>query len=91
MPSGPTKCAGAPQKIAYLAADYWRKQGVLKDIDIHLVVPTPRVFGIPAIAETLEKVISDYGIHLHTNAEVTAVDAGARKAVVTASTPTAAT
>ena len=24
MPSGPMKCAGAPQKIAYLAADYWR-------------------------------------------------------------------
>jgi sulfide:quinone oxidoreductase len=87
MPSGPIKCAGAPQKIAYLAADYWRKQGVLKDIDIHLVVPTPRIFGIPAIAETLEKVISDYGIHLHTNAEVTAVDAGARKAVVTAVNP----
>ena len=28
MPSGPLKCAGAPQKIAYLASDYWRKQGV---------------------------------------------------------------
>ena len=28
MPSGPIKCAGAPQKIAYLASDYWRKQGV---------------------------------------------------------------
>ena len=48
MPLGPMKCAGAPQKIAYLAADYWRKQGVLKNIDIHLVVPTPRIFGIPA-------------------------------------------
>jgi sulfide:quinone oxidoreductase len=24
MPSGPIKCAGAPQKIAYLAADWWR-------------------------------------------------------------------
>ena len=32
MPSGPIKCAGAPQKIAYLAADYWRRQGVLDDI-----------------------------------------------------------
>ena len=28
MPAGPIKCAGAPQKIAYLAADYWREQGV---------------------------------------------------------------
>ena len=38
MPSGPIKCAGAPQKIAYLAADHWRKEGVLDDIDIHLVL-----------------------------------------------------
>ena len=26
MPSGPVKCGGAPQKIAYLAADHWRKR-----------------------------------------------------------------
>jgi hypothetical protein len=50
MPSGPIKCAGAPQKIAYLACDHWRNEGVLNDIDVHLVVPTPRIFGIPAIA-----------------------------------------
>lgn len=79
MPSGPIKCAGAPQKIAYLAADHWRKQGVLKDIDVHLVVPTPRLFGIPAIADNLDTIAADYGITVHTNAEVTAVDAGSRK------------
>ncbi|MCF6390090.1 NAD(P)/FAD-dependent oxidoreductase [Mycobacterium sp. MBM] len=79
MPSGPIKCAGAPQKIAYLAADHWRRQGVLKDIDVHLVVPTPRLFGIPAIADSLEAVAADYGITVHTNAEVTSVDAGSRK------------
>ena len=83
MPSGPIKCAGAPQKIAYLASDYWRKQGVLKDIDVHLVVPTPRIFGIPAIADNLDKVIADYGITLHTNSEVTSVDAEAHKVAVT--------
>ena len=43
VPSGAIKCAGAPQKIAYLASDYWRKQGVLKDIDVHLVMPGPRL------------------------------------------------
>lgn len=79
MPSGPIKCAGAPQKIAYLAADYWRKQGVLKDIDVHLVVPTPRLFGIPAIADNLDTVAAGYGITVHTNAEVTSVDAASHK------------
>jgi len=82
VPSGAIKCAGAPQKIAYLAADYWRKQGVLKDIDVHLVMPGARPFGIPAIADSLDKVIADYGIHLHSSSEVTSVDAGARKVAV---------
>ena len=82
MPSGPMKCAGAPQKIAYLASDYWRKQGVLDKIDVHLVVPAPRIFGIPAIADNLDKVIADYGIHLHTSSEITAIDADARKVTV---------
>jgi sulfide:quinone oxidoreductase len=84
MPAGPMKCAGAPQKIAYLAADYWRKEGVLKDIDVHLVVPTPRAFGIPAIADNLDKVIAGYGIHLHTLSEITAVDPDSRKVTVSA-------
>jgi sulfide:quinone oxidoreductase len=82
MPSGPIKCAGAPQKIAYLAADHWRRQGVLNDIDVHLVVPTPRAFGIPAIADALDKVIADYGINLHTSSEITAIDAAAQKLVI---------
>jgi sulfide:quinone oxidoreductase len=73
MPSGPIKCAGAPQKIAYLAADHWRSQGVLKDIDVHLVVPTPRLFGIAPIADSLEEIAADYGITVHTEAEVTPV------------------
>ena len=82
VPSGAIKCAGAPQKIAYLAADYWRKQGVLKDIDVHLVMPGPRPFGIPAIADSLDKVIAEYGIHLHSSSEMKAIDASARKVAV---------
>ncbi len=82
VPSGAIKCAGAPQKIAYLAADYWRSQGVLHDIDVHLVMPGARPFGIAAIADSLDKVIADYGIHLHSSSEVTAVDAAARKVTV---------
>jgi sulfide:quinone oxidoreductase len=80
MPSGPIKCAGAPQKIAYLACDYWRSQGVLDNIDVHLVVPTPRIFGVPQFAEPLEAVIADYGLTLHTKAELASVDPDSRKA-----------
>jgi sulfide:quinone oxidoreductase len=83
MPWGPIKCAGAPQKIAYLAADYWREQGVLKNIDVHMVLPTPGLFGVPEFAEVLAGVVRRYGITVHYNSEVTEVRAGAREAVVT--------
>jgi len=83
MPSGPIKCAGAPQKIAYLASDYWRKEGVLNNIDVHLVLPTPRTFGIPEIADELDKVASGYGITLHFQSEMTAVDTTSRSITVT--------
>ncbi len=55
QPSGPIKCAGAPQKIAYLAADYRRKQGVLSDIRIVLVPPDPVTFKVPIWAAKLER------------------------------------
>lgn len=84
MPSGPIKCAGAPQKIAYLACDHWRREGVLNDIDVHLVVPTPRIFGIPAIADNLDEVVADYGINLHVQSEVTSVDPDGKKMAVKA-------
>ncbi|ANS77697.1 FAD-dependent pyridine nucleotide-disulfide oxidoreductase [Serinicoccus hydrothermalis] len=83
MPSGPIKCAGAPQKIAYLACDYWRQQGVLDQIEVHLVLPTPGMFGVPVFAQALEKVARDYGITVHLQSEVTVVDSAARTATVT--------
>lgn len=83
MPSGPIKCAGAPQKIAYLAADYWREQGVLGKIDIHLVLPTPGMFGVKEFSDVLVEVARRYGITVHFKSEVTDVNATAREATVT--------
>ena len=80
MPSGPIKCAGAPQKIAYLAADYWRSEGVLNDIDVHLVLPTPGMFGVKVFSDELEKVAADYGINVHFSSELESVDPDGRKA-----------
>lgn len=82
QPSGPIKCAGAPQKIAYLAADYWRQQGVLQNIDIQLVLPTPTIFGVTVFANALEKVAAGYGINVRYNSEITQIDGGAKTATV---------
>ena len=82
MPSGPIKCGGAPQKIAYLACDYWRSEGVLGNIDVHLVLPSPGMFGVPEFSRVLEQVVARYGITVHFNSEVTAVNAQDRTATV---------
>ncbi|WP_406432107.1 NAD(P)/FAD-dependent oxidoreductase [Streptomyces sp. NBC_00631] len=82
MPSGPIKCGGAPQKIAYLAADHWREQGVLKDIRVVLVLPTPSMFGVPVFAAELERVAAGYGIEVRRNSELVEVDPDGRDAVV---------
>lgn len=81
-PSGPIKCAGAPQKIAYLCADYWRREGVLGDIRVVLVLPTPAMFGQPDFSAVLDKVAQRYGIEVHLNSELTEVDPDGRRAVV---------
>jgi sulfide:quinone oxidoreductase len=82
MPAGPIKCAGAPQKIAYLAADYWRRQGVLDAIRVVLVLPTPGMFGVKVFAEELEKVVARYGIEVHKSSELVEADPVAKHAVI---------
>jgi sulfide:quinone oxidoreductase len=82
MPAGPIKCAGAPQKIAYLAADYWREQGVLNKIDIHLVLPTPAMFGVKEFSNILVGVARRYGITVHFQSEATQVNADTRQVTV---------
>jgi len=82
QPSGAIKCAGAPQKVAYLAADYWRRQGVLDKIDVHMVLPTPGMFGVPEFSRILEQVVARYGITVHFNSEIVEVDPDARELIV---------
>lgn len=83
MPAGPIKCAGAPQKIAYLAADHWRREGVLKDIRVVLVLPTPAMFGVKVFSDELDRVVAHYGIEVHLNSEVTEIDGAGRQVIVT--------
>ncbi len=80
MPSGPIKCAGAPQKIAYLACDRWRQAGLLDKIDVHLVLPTPGMFGVPVFSKAQDAVAADYGINVHFESELASVDPATKRA-----------
>lgn len=80
QPPMPIKCAGAPQKAMYLAADYFKKKGVLNKIDIEFFNAGPAIFGIPFFAKELEKVISNYGITTNYNSNLIEIDGPAKQA-----------
>ena len=82
QPAGPIKCAGAPQKIAYLAADYWRRRGMLGDIRVVLVLPDPAMFKVKVWADQLEKVAARYGIEVRLSSEMVAVDGPGREVTI---------
>lgn len=63
QPTTPIKCGGAPQKIAYLAADYFRKNNLAGKTNVVFATPGSVIFGVKPIRDTLMKVIGKYGIH----------------------------
>tara|TARA_Y100001935_G_scaffold142663_1_gene117916 strand:- start:12583 stop:13932 length:1350 start_codon:yes stop_codon:yes gene_type:complete len=61
QPTTPIKCGGAPQKIAYLAADYFQKNNV--KANVMFATPGSVIFGVEPIKKTLHQVLDRYGIH----------------------------
>ncbi len=64
QPTTPIKCGGAPQKAAYLSADYIRKQGLKEKSNVVLAMHGSVIFGVKIVAETLMQKVQEYGIHL---------------------------
>lgn len=80
QPPMPIKCAGAPQKAMYLSADHWKRQGVLKDIDIQFCNAGAVLFGVADYVPALMEYVKAYGIGLNFGRTLVAVDGAARKA-----------
>ncbi len=74
QPPMPIKCAGAPQKIMYLAADRFRKKGLLEKFNVEFCTAGPAIFGIPFFAKALAKVALGYGIKSNFNTNLVAID-----------------
>jgi sulfide:quinone oxidoreductase len=83
MPPPPIKCAGAPQKIMYMADDAFRKNGVRDRTDVVYGAATPGIFSVRKYAETLDKVIARRGIDARFQQRLTAVRADEREAIFT--------
>ena len=80
QPPMPIKCAGAPQKAMYLSADYWRRQGVLNAMDIQFHNAGGVLFGVPDYVPALQGYIERYGVDLHFQSNLVAVNGPARTA-----------
>jgi sulfide:quinone oxidoreductase len=87
QPAGPATCSGAAQKPMYLACDYWRQTGVLDDIRVILVVPTPTLFGMPMIDAELDRKVAEYGIEVRFSRELVAVDPERRVVTIAETAP----
>ncbi|OYD44184.1 pyridine nucleotide-disulfide oxidoreductase [Sphingobacterium cellulitidis] len=63
QPTTPIKCGGAPQKIMYLACDYFKKNNLSDKANVTFATPGTVIFGVKVIADTLMKVIDRYNIN----------------------------
>lgn len=80
QPPMPIKCAGAPQKAMYLAADHWRRAGHLQSVDIQFCNAGAALFGVADYVPALMEYVKAYGIHLQFGQNLVAVDGPARTA-----------
>jgi sulfide:quinone oxidoreductase len=80
QPPMPFKCPGAPQKIIYLIADRLRRRGILKDCKLDFYTHAPAIFGVAYYARALVKVAARYGIGVHYQQNLVAVDGATKTA-----------
>lgn len=80
-PNTPVKCGGAPQKIMYLADDYFRKSGVRSRSDIIFASGGASIFGVEKYADALNKVIDRKGIVTHFKHNLVEINGQQKKAI----------
>lgn len=79
-PHTPVKCGGAPHKIMYMAADYWRKNGKLSDIDIQYWSGIGKLFAVKKYEDTLLEVCKRSDIKLNFMQKLVEIDGPNKRA-----------
>ena len=81
QPGSPIKCGGAPQKIMYLAEDYFKRSGLRNQIDVKFVSGMPGIFAVKKYAEQLNKICDTRGIERTFRHDLVEVDADNKVAI----------
>jgi sulfide:quinone oxidoreductase len=81
FPATLIKCAGAPQKIMWLAEHYLRKQGIRDKSEVIFASAGAAIFGVPRYAQALQKLAVQRGVINHYRHTLVAVRSKSREAV----------
>jgi sulfide:quinone oxidoreductase len=61
-PHTPIKCGGAPQKIMYIAADYFKRNNLSDKINVEFWSGGTKLFGVKKFEDALKKVVAKFHI-----------------------------
>ncbi|VDI75708.1 sulfide:quinone oxidoreductase [Mytilus galloprovincialis] len=81
MPNTPVKCAGAPQKIMYLAEEAWQKSGVRDKSTVMYNTSLSVLFGVKKYAAGLHKVVDSRDIKINYQRNLIEVNTDKREAI----------
>lgn len=80
QPGTPIKCAGAPQKVMYLADEAFRKSGVRHKTNIQFISGMPDLFPVKHYYDTLQGIVERKGIETMYHMELIEIDGPNKKA-----------
>jgi sulfide:quinone oxidoreductase len=81
FPTGVIKCAGAPQKIMWLAEHWFRKQGIRDRVEVMFASAGAGIFGVPRYAKTLSRLATERGVQTVYKHNLVAVRPESKEAV----------
>ncbi|MEZ4227763.1 MAG: FAD/NAD(P)-binding oxidoreductase [Polyangiaceae bacterium] len=80
-PSTPIKCAGAPQKILWLAEEHFRREGLREQSNVIFASAGAAIFGVPKYRAALEKLVAERGVETRFGHDLIEVRGDQREAV----------
>ena len=81
FPSTPIKCAGAPQKIMYLADDHLRRLGVRNKSSVIFASAGAAIFGVKRYRDVLEPIVARKQIETHYRHDLIGVRPQSKEAI----------
>ncbi len=79
-PNTPVKCGGAPHKIMWLAADYFKKHNIFDKAEIQYWSGGTRLFGVDKYEKTLKKVADRDKVQMNFFTKLVEIDGPNKKA-----------